>query len=280
MEDSVRAHAAVGARSISGMIEGEVLPRLVERHRDPPAGGARRTTRHSLEPIEARDLELVEGYAHPEIVWTLAEFVVDHDLSRAGELLTARRADGVPADELCVDYLAPTARLLGDLWSADRLDFSAVTMGTGRLQQLQRSLADDLEGAAPVVPERRCALLAPAPGEQHTFGVNMIASFMRRDGWDVIGGPGLDERALLAHARSGRFDLVGFGIGSERWVEDLQGTVARLRDVSRNPDFGLMIGGSLCATVGGLEDYLGADALVTDAMRVAETARALLARND
>ena len=51
----------------------------------------------------------------------------------------ARR--GASVETLYLDLLAPTARHLGDLWDADVCDFTEVTVGLGRLQQVLHELS-------------------------------------------------------------------------------------------------------------------------------------------
>ena len=44
-------------------------------------------------------------------------------------------------DQLFLDLLAPTARLLGEWWASDRCDFATVTLGTMQLRRMQHDLA-------------------------------------------------------------------------------------------------------------------------------------------
>ncbi|HSG87996.1 MAG TPA: cobalamin B12-binding domain-containing protein [Pseudomonadales bacterium] len=240
------------------------MPRLLQSHNDSLGDALRMPARCSS----------------PESVRTLAEFVATYDLSKATALLDAQRADGATPEVLLIEYLAPAARYLGDMWHNDQIDFTTVTIGVGRLQTLTAALAEELERDRPIVISSRRALLAPVPGDQHTFGVSMVASFMRRDGWDVAGGPAITEAALIKRVRTEHFDVLGLGIGAERWATDLDATVARLRNASRNKDLAVLIGGPLPTQLGLDASDLGADALVVDAREASTIAQGLLPDGD
>lgn len=242
---------------VTGMVEQEILPRLAAAHR-PERDGA---------------IDLPRGCSNPEAVRTLAEIVVDHDLAKAEALIAARRAEGLPADQLLLDYLKPAALWLGELWERDTLNFTEVTIGVGRLQDLQHRLSEELEQTGQLTLDPRHILLSPAPGDQHTFGISMVASFMRRDGWDVAGGPAGTDAALLRRVSTESFDAVGLSIASDRWAEHLDRFIGRLRDTSRNPDLAILLGGPLLTEHPGLGLEVGADVVVEDARHAGTAAR-------
>lgn len=244
--------------SVSGVIEDQVLPRLVNSHRLDCSEGA------------------LAGCVHPEAVRTLAELVVDYDLNRATSLIESRRADGASLENIMIDYLTPAARYLGSLWEDDRIDFTTVTIAVGRLQQIHHGFRDEFEQDAPVIINSRRVLLAPAPGDQHTFGISMVGSFLRRDGWDVAGGPATTEAALLERVRREHFDVIGFGVGYERWAETLGTTIDRLRNESRNPDLGVLLGGALPMQQPALGDHVGADAVVSEGHLISNIAQSVI----
>ena len=173
-------------RSITSIIEHQVLPRLVLSHR--------------AELIRPR-IPTRNDVLHPTPAHILAELVIDHDITRAERFLVDLRASGKSIEALYLDYLAPAARYLGELWASDHLTFTQVTVGTGRLQQLLYQISDDFEADSPIVMHCRRVLLAPTPGEQHTFGLTMVASYFRRAGWDVGGGARCDEAGLIDAVR-------------------------------------------------------------------------------
>jgi MerR family transcriptional regulator, light-induced transcriptional regulator len=91
---------------------------------------------------------------------------------------------------------------------------------------------------------RRVLLAAPA-GEQHTFGMSMVAEFFRRAGWEVVGGVGsLDADPALV-AQGEWFDVVGISVGHHVRLEWVKATIAAIRQQSRNKGIGVMVGGPL-----------------------------------
>ena len=93
----------------------------------------------------------------------------------------------MPVESLYLDLFAPAARLLGEMWSDDHCDFSAVTVALGRLQRLLRELSPAFGTEIEYPRQRPPRAVAQPPDEQHSFGLCMVAEFFRRDGWDVFG---------------------------------------------------------------------------------------------
>lgn len=248
--------------SITNIIEHQVLPRLVLSHRrelvSPRVGGRTRSV------------------LHPNTAHTLAELVIDHDLPTAEAFLRAEQQAGRSVESLYLDYLAPAARYLGDLWAEDRLTFTQVTSGTGRLQQLLYSLSDSFEQDAPVPVQGRRVLLAPVPGEQHSLGLSIVASYFRRGGWDVAGGARSDEAGLLDAVRCEWFDLVGLSLSCDRWLDRLAGTISKLRRQSKNRSVGILLGGPIIEDMPNLAREVGADASVLDVRNVTREASGVL----
>lgn len=191
----------------------------------------------------ARDRHRPSDERHP-YVHTLTEFVLERRMRAALELLQSRLEGGVPIESLLRDYLAPTAQHLGSLWNEDRVTFTEVTVGVGRLQDLQRELDGHL---APVnlLPEAPRALLATVPGEQHAFGVSMAAALLHRRGWEVSGTPSNRDGDLLKAASQGWFEVIGLSLGAERNVPTIGPLVQRLRNASMNGNVRIVLGGRL-----------------------------------
>lgn len=123
-----RVHADLDyARSLSTLIENEIIPRMMVAHvKDPPTA-----------PIVTPDTESI-GRADVEALAPLALQVEADALLNHVETILAR---GVAVDTVMVDLLAPTARLLGDYWDEDRCDFVEVTMALWRLQEIVHEIA-------------------------------------------------------------------------------------------------------------------------------------------
>lgn len=180
-------------------IEGEIIPRLLLAHRIAPAHApARKVTGR---PTIQQDVQ------------ELARLVLNHDVTVARAFIDALRAEGASLGDLFLQLLAPTARLLGEYWTEDICDFTQVTVGLSRLQQLLREFSPEFEiEEGQNSSNGRRALLVPAPGEQHTFGLFIVEEFFRREGWEVLGGLSLQGAELTDLVRTEWFDVVGFSV--------------------------------------------------------------------
>lgn len=254
------------ARALASTVETEIVPRLVALYRGmtngvPPRA---RSERGSIGETEVQQFtDLVLGHHEPALA-----------------ILRRLAERGATAHELCLDLLAPAARRLGDLWSADRCHFSEVTIALGRLQMMLRELASHMEVAEADRAPRRALLLAVST-DQHTFGLAMVRDFFRASGWRVATDCPEGPDALKALVRAEFFDIAGFTIGAERHVEALATAVHTLRRHSRNPGIRVLVGGPLLLVRPEVAAQVGADATALDARQaILEAERQVAAREE
>jgi MerR family transcriptional regulator, light-induced transcriptional regulator len=243
-------------------IEQEIIPRLILSHR-----GASRTSSSS-----AAD-GAVPG---PAEVLKFASLVLTADVAAAQTYVAALRERGTPVETLYLDLLAPAARHLGELWCADACDFSTVTVGLGRLQQVMHELSPAFAGELEHREHGRRALLVPVPGEQHTFGLLMVVEFFRRAGWDVWSGSRGTSYDLVRLVRSEWFAVVGLSVGSETRIDALATGIRAIRRASVNRDIGILVGGPIFIAHPELVARVGADATAMDGGQAALQAENLL----
>lgn len=209
------------------MIESQIIPRLMLSHRSPA------TT-------------LPESRPPPTIeeVTELARLVIAHSASTARAYVDAMRGQGLSLDSIFVDLLGPAARMLGQLWMEDLCSFADVTVGLSRLHQLVHDLSPSFVGGRRGGPNLGTVILAPAPGEQHTFGMLIASEFFRRAGWSVRAVTSVHTADLLDLVSNEWVQMVGFSVSNPRLADALQVLIGTLRSVSKNPDLIIMIGGS------------------------------------
>jgi methanogenic corrinoid protein MtbC1 len=252
-------------RSLSKLvrtIEGEIIPRLMLAHRSGP--------------VEAPAVTVGASAATGDDVAALAKLVLKQDVSEALGYIESVRMRGVPLDTLYLELLAPTARYLGELWEADLCDFTEVTFGLWRLQQMVRELSPAFRHEAEHREQDRRALLLPAPGEQHSFGLFMVAEFLRRAGWDVWAGPAVSMDELVSIVRSEPFAVVGLSVSCETRLDGLASAIHALRRASRNRGVGVMVGGQVFKERPELVALVGADATAMDGRQACLQAEGLL----
>lgn len=243
-------------------IEAEIIPRLM--------------LAHQTAPFPPQPGEALPANVQPEEVVAFAELALSQ---RAGAVLAhveGLRATGMALDTVYLELMAPAARHLGKLWEADLCDFTQVTLGLWRLQQVMHELSPTFQNEAAFTVQRQRVLLAPAPGTQHTLGLFMVAEFFRRAGWDVWAEPDMSADDLARAVRTEWFDVVGLSVGVERQVDALSSAVAVVREASRNKAVGVMVGGAIFASRPELVAQVGADATAADAPQAVAQAEALM----
>ena len=233
---------------LSRTIETEIIPRLMLAHQ-----GASQDRAHPAPPEIA-----------PADVTDFTLTVLERDLEVALAVVEGIRARGHTTEAVFLHLLAPTARLLGDMWRDDLCTFTDVTIGLSRLQQVLRELSSGFENEARPDPRGRI-LLAAVPGEQHSFGVSMLESFFRRAGWDVCGGATSSQSELLGCARDEWLDAIGLSLSSDLLYGRIQSLIPLLRSTSRNPSLLVMVGGRYFTDHPDHATEVGADAAATDA---------------
>lgn len=244
-------------------IEEEIIPRLMLAHRAPAEPvSAPPTAAHTISAEDVRHF---------------AKLVLSHEEDVAFGTIQMLRERGVSVDKLYLDLLAPTARYLGELWEEDLCNFTDVTVGLGRLQRVLRELSPALGRGVEHPAQGRRVLLLPSPGEQHTFGLVMVAEFFRRSGWDVTGGAwaaGTDAAALVS---AEWFDVLGFSLGAEVHLRALASSIEAVRHATCNRDLKILVGGPLFGVHPEFVGQVGADGMTIDGREAPLLAETLIA---
>jgi MerR family transcriptional regulator, light-induced transcriptional regulator len=184
--------------------------------------------------------------------------------------------------DLGLSVLGPAAGILGTMWLEDRASFNQVGLGMWRLRRLHEDLRDRLSldaGQLPVTGHTRTILLASAPGEQHSFGLSLVAGLFESRRWfaEVLSGD--DGRSLLAEVAARPVDVAGLTISRADLAPQLAALIAQIRLVSINPSIRIVIGGGLLGQEMDCELLrlqLGADAALADARDAVEHVERLL----
>ncbi|MEL7028736.1 MAG: cobalamin B12-binding domain-containing protein, partial [Pseudomonadota bacterium] len=251
-------------RSVSALIEAEVLPRLLLTHELIGAKARDRATSRShvsprLEPT---------AFAKASLRLTAQEL--------AGDLMAAFEA-GLSRETILLETLAPAARALGVMWENDECTFTDVTVGVGRLHEVMRRLrmsdGDLLWGGG-----ERSAYLAASPGEQHTFGLVIVEDFLARAGWRVDCDLRASADDVCEAVESQHYDMAGFTLGDEERLPDLKRLIRKVRKCAANADLVILVGGQIFGGADDLAPAVGADAVIDSARDAAWVADRLLHR--
>ncbi len=260
---------ALPADALARAVWGAVIPKLVSgsaAHRR--TGRELRLTTRAVPPFSEADID------------EFARLVMTSG-SEAATLahLEALLADGMLADDICCELLGPAARRMGEWWCQDHADFTEVTVGVGRLQQAMREISRETNGregsSHPEAAPRRILLMC-AYGDQHTFGLIMVADMFVRAGWQVDSDEGRTETELLDAVRLHWYDVIGLSVADPACLDALAGQIARLRRASCNPAVGIMIGGRVAVEVPERTECLAVDAVVIDGRLAVDAATRLV----
>jgi methanogenic corrinoid protein MtbC1 len=249
-----RVDAKARLSRLARTLESDVIPRLVGAHAKPSA--------LHLQPRE------IEGFV------ALLRSGSEAELDAA---VQAQRRRGLTVEAIFLELFSPAARHLGELWVADRCDFSTVTICLGRLQRLLREWSPAFGTEVEHPANGRRILLAQHPDEQHSFGLSMVAEFFRREGWEVLGGVGGAVPDPSAQVSRDWFDAVGFSIGSETRIDWLKERITQVRAATRNRSVVVLVGGPLFVMQPAWAQSVGADAAGHEGGRAPKLAEDLLA---
>ena len=231
-------------------IEGEIVPRLVMSRRSiqvpAPAGNV---TGKAPEDADVREL---------------VRLLLAHDVAVASAYVETVRQRGASLEGVCLLLLAPAARELGLLWEEDECDFMQVTVGLCRLHHLLRELSPEFRPENVELPLERNILLAPVPGDQHTFGITLVAQFLRKAGWEVWHEHPASGAEILEVVRQNWFAVIGLSVGSESRVDEVAAIIRAIRQTSLNRSIGILLGGPLLVAKPELAALVGADATAVD----------------
>jgi methanogenic corrinoid protein MtbC1 len=235
---------------LAQMVESEIIPRLMLAHQSLKIGAEASNDTHASLGENTTD--------------RFARMVVSKEpeslIAYVGTLLR----DGISMEAIFVDLLVPAARRLGEYWDQDSLSFADVTIGLGRLQQVVRALGykngGDIDSGRPLPT----ALFAPAPGEQHIFGIFIVEDCFRRAGWRTWVESSSARHNLIDTVSSQWFDLFGVSASKDAKAEDIAEFIRVVRAASRNPDVFVMTGGRLFIEHPELVAQVGADATAAD----------------
>jgi methanogenic corrinoid protein MtbC1 len=227
-------------------VEAEIVPRLLMAHRQASLA--------TPEPAAQ-----TPGVMRADLVNRMSDLVRFGNEGQASAMASDLRRDGVSVESLFLDLLAPTARRLGNMWEQDEASFADVTMGLWRLQQLMRELSPVFQTEATRHVMDRKALLAPVPGEQHVFGVSMVAEFFHRAGWETFCAPLHSTEQLTEMVGGEWFNIAGLSVSGESQLDHASKAIREVRKRSANPRIGIIVGGHIFHEHPNLVQKLGAD---------------------
>lgn len=198
----------------------------------------------------------------------IAEFsrlCVNEDTARLLDIVGRDLAAGHSVEAIYVELLAPAARLLGELWESDGVDFVDVTMALWRIQEVLRELTVRVPPPLSSGSGMRSALITPMPGDQHSLGTLMVADVFERSGWQVDALIEPSQSDLMAKCAGQAYDVIALTISCDCSSARLARMVTSLRTVSDNRHVKIMVGGHAINCQPQMAVDCGADGTAVDA---------------
>ena len=249
--------------SLMEILESQIIPNLLKAN-------------ESAAPFFSTDGARTALPTQEEIA-RFAQLCIDSDAEAPDTFVQSLISEGLASEAIFLHLLAPAARHLGYLWDEDMCDFTQVTIGLVRMQQITLRLGSEFQEKRKSAMEGMRALFAPVPGSQHTFGVLMVSEFFRREGWQVWMELGSSETTLLEAVKKDWFEVIGLSVGIDAHVESLTNIVRHIRASSANTQAKILIGGPLVTLSPDVYKEVGADGAAGDAVSAVELARSLFA---
>ena len=231
---------------LSTVVECEIIPRLMLAHAD----------ERQAPPLGAE--------ISPDVIKAFARLALEADAERMTVFVSDEIAAGRSLTAVYLDLLAPAARRLGAMWSDDEVAYSDVTIALGRLQHLIRDLGWKIPPTKGRPGAGRKALFAPAPGEQHIFGLIMVEDQFRRAGWRTWLETHAEPDELVRIASQHSFDVVGFSLGNADLADRLAVSIRQIRAKSKSRNVVILVGGNALEKDPLIFKTLGADATASD----------------
>jgi MerR family transcriptional regulator, light-induced transcriptional regulator len=234
-------------QDFAAVIENVIVPRLLMTHLH--------NTAPKPEVKPPKDLAVSE----------FIRLTMDQEPDAAVEFVQGLLDDGVSFQRILLDLMAPAARELGERWVNDTMSFVEVTLGVARMHRILR----EFDGVPEYMWSKSgfgChALLLPAPGEQHTFGLRLVQEFLLRESWSVTNKPVETPEALKVILSNSHYDIAGLSLSGETMIEPFQASIASIRAYSKNRNIKIIVGGHLFVERPELISSCGADAYGADA---------------
>ena len=246
---------------LSRVVESEIIPRLMLAHQN-----FAQPDLHALSQNNLSD----------EAIDRFAQLTISGEVDDLEDHIVSLTCQGVVAEAVYLELMAPAARRLGLYWQEDRCSFTDVTIGLGRLQTLLYRLSARHKGQSDPSQWTPKGLFVTPAGGQHSFGIRMVEDLFRRAGWKTLCEPNISIRELADLVENEAFDMIGIGLSIEGQIDATRAMISEVRLSSCNRQIKIMVGGSLICEQLDLVNRLGADLSAIDAREAVTIAQNII----
>jgi MerR family transcriptional regulator, light-induced transcriptional regulator len=186
------------------------------------------------------------------------------------KILMKWRSQGHSLTDTYLIGITESARLIGELWSRDALDFVNATIAFSRLHRVMHEFSQEFLSEGNAESNGLSLLLMTEPGSHHGLGVFMLSEFFRQAGWRVTLVTPLDIADFKRIFLSDWFDAVVLSISTDRQIDAVSKAVLELSKATINPKLKIYVGGPMVHLSPEEMNWAGALLLQTDAAETVE----------
>jgi len=186
------------------------------------------------------------------------------------KILMKWRSQGHSLKDTYLFGITGSARLIGELWSRDALDFVNVTIALSRLHRVMHEFSQEFLSEGNAESNGLSLLLMTEPGSQHGLGVFMLSEFFRQAGWRVTLASPQDIVDFKRIFLSDWFDAVVLSISTDRQIDAVSQSLLELSKTSVNPNLKIYVGGPMAQVSPEAINWDGTLLLQTDAAQTVE----------
>jgi methanogenic corrinoid protein MtbC1 len=186
------------------------------------------------------------------------------------KILMQWRRQGQSLADIYLYGIAESAKLLGELWSSDKLDFANCTIAHAHLHRAMHEFSPQFMSEGCAESNGKSLLIMNEPGSQHGLGVFMLSEFFRHAGWRVMLVAPQDIADFRRAFLSDWFDAVVLSMSTDRHIDSVSKAVSELRKATVNPNLKIYVGGPMAHTASDMLNWPGTSLLFTDAAQTVE----------
>ena len=186
------------------------------------------------------------------------------------KILMKWRSQGHSLKDTYLFGITGSARLIGELWSRDALDFVNVTIALSRLHRVMHEFSQEFLSEGNSESNGLSLLLMTEPGSQHGLGVFMLSEFFRQAGWRVTLASPQDIVDFKRIFLSDWFDAVVLSISTDRQIDAVAQSLPELSKTTANPNLKIYVGGPMAQLSPEAINWDGTLLLQTDAAQTVE----------
>jgi len=201
-----------------------------------------------------------------------------HSMDETRQVLMKWRRQGQRLADIYIHGITESARLIGELWCSDELDFVNINIAFSRLHRALHEFSAEFLAEGHGQSNGLSLLVMTEPGSHHGMGAFMLSEFFRQAGWRVSLVAPQDISDFKRMFLSDWFDAVVLSISSDRHIKAVPLALSELRTESINPQLKIYVGGPMACLTPEALNWTGTTLMDGDAAqtveRVTQVARA------